>query len=393
MKTAHCLFQTPLGLCGIAWAEPEKPRGPPAVIAFTLPDATPQATESRVARYSGERKPATPPARIAALIKKVRRHLKGELQDFQDTAIDLDRVSAFERQVYEAVRAIPAGQTRTYGELAASVDRPAAARAVGRALGRNPIGLIIPCHRVLAAGGKPGGFSAHGGGATKTRMLAIEGISVGLPATIKSQRELQRVAALLKTRDPKLARCLAMPVVLDRRPQQSPYATLFGAIVHQQLSPKAASTILGRIKALYPDPAIPMPAAVLKTSDRLLRAAGLSTSKTRAVKDLAAKTLDGTVPSLEKIVTLSDGEIVRRLTAIHGVGRWTVEMLLIFSLRRMDVFPVDDYALRKVIAEVYGMRQVPTLKQLYALAESWRPYRTVASLYLWNFINSTRAPA
>jgi 3-methyladenine DNA glycosylase/8-oxoguanine DNA glycosylase len=114
--------------------------------------------------------------------------------------------------------------------------------------------------------------------------------------------------------------------------------------------------------------------------------AGLSRSKTRAVKDIAAKTVNGIVPSLQEIMSLGNEDIVKRLTSIYGVGRWTVEMMLIFNLGRMDVLPVDDFALRKSIADVYGMKNVPTPKQVNALGEAWRPYRTVASLYLWNFV-------
>src|SRR3989442_11734152 len=131
--------------------------------------------ESRMARNSGARKASAPPPRIAEVIEKVRKHLQGEIQDFRDIAIDLDGADPFARQVYAAAREIPAGETRTYGALAKALGQAAPARDVGQALARNPIALIIPCHRVVAAGGKPGGFSAHGGRATKARMLGIEG--------------------------------------------------------------------------------------------------------------------------------------------------------------------------------------------------------------------------
>ena len=172
------------------------------------------------------------------------------------------------------------------------------------------------------------------------------------------------------------------------RPDHSPFATLIEAVVHQQLSPKAASTILGRVMDLYPGSKIPDPAELLKTGDELLRNAGLSKAKIKALKDIATKTLDGTVPSSEEIVSLSNEEIIKRLTSIYGVGQWTVEMMLIFNLGRLDVFPVDDYALRKSMSEVFGMKEVPTPKQSNALGALWRPYRTVASLYLWNTIKS-----
>jgi methylated-DNA-[protein]-cysteine S-methyltransferase len=383
---AFCLFETPLGSCGIAWSQSMSSRPPPAVTLLQLPEATREMTESRIARSAGARRSSAPPPHIAAVIERVRRHLQGDVQDFFDITIDLDGTDSFALQVYQAARRIPAGQTRTYGELAKAVNRPAAARAVGQALGRNPIGFIIPCHRIVAVGGKPGGFSAHGGRATKARMLAIEGVTFEPPPTIKSERDLRRAAALLRARDPRLALCMARPIAFTLTPEQSPYATLFEAVVHQQLSPKAATTILGRVTAIYPGSVIPEPGDLLKTPDRLLRGAGLSQAKTASLKDLAAKTLDGTVPSSKKIVALSDDEITRRLTSIYGVGRWTVEMLLIFNLGRMDIFPVDDYALRKSIADLYGMKDIPTPKQLSALGESWRPLRTVATLYLWNSI-------
>ncbi len=385
-QVAYCLFETSLGSCGIAWSQPVSSRTPPAVTLLQLPEATRGMTESRIARSVGARKSSAPPPQIAEVIKRVRRHLQGDLQDFRDVTLDLDGADPFARLVYQAARLIPAGQTTTYGELATAVRRPAAARAVGQALGRNPIGLIIPCHRVRAAGGKPGGFSAHGGRSTKVRMLAIEGVTFGPPPTIKSERDLRRAAVLLRARDPRLARCMAQPIEFKLKAEQSPYATLFEAVVHQQVSPKAATTILGRVKAMYPGSTIPEPGDLLKTPDRLLRGAGLSRAKTASLKDLAAKMLDGTVPSSEKIVALGDDEITRRLISIYGVGRWTVEMLLIFNLGRMDVFPVDDYALRKSIADLYGMKEIPTPRQLHLLGDSWRPHRTVATLYLWNSI-------
>lgn len=194
---------------------------------------------------------------------------------------------------------------------------------------------------------------------TKARLLAIEGATLGPPATIKSKKDLLHAAALLKKQDPRLARCLAEPIEFRLRPDHSPYATLIEAVVHQQLSPKAASTILGRVTDLYPSSTIPDPDELLKTADEPLRKAGLSKAKIKALKDIAARTLDGTVPSSKEIVSLSNEEIIKRLTAIYGVGQWTVEMMLIFNLGRLDVFPVDDYSLRKSISEVLRMKEVP----------------------------------
>jgi methylated-DNA-[protein]-cysteine S-methyltransferase len=180
-RIAYCLFETALGSCAIARREGDDPRTAPAVTLLQLPEATAKLTESRIARRSGARQPSAPPSQIAAVITKVCRHLQGEVQDFRDIAVDLEGTGPFDRQVYEAARKIPIGQTRTYGELARVLGRPRAARAVGQALGRNPVALIIPCHRILGAGGKPGGFSAFGGLATKASMLAIEGAAFNQP--------------------------------------------------------------------------------------------------------------------------------------------------------------------------------------------------------------------
>ena len=174
----YCLFDTPLGQCGIAWRDNGPSDGGPSVVRpavtlLQLPEVTTERTESRMARASGA--PSAPPPPIAEIIERLRKHLEGEAQDLRDIVVDLTGADDFARQVYEAAREIPAGQTRTYGEIARALGQPREAQAVGQALGKNPIALIIPCHRVVAAGGKPGGFSAHGGRATKARILAVEG--------------------------------------------------------------------------------------------------------------------------------------------------------------------------------------------------------------------------
>jgi O-6-methylguanine DNA methyltransferase len=176
-QAAYCLFETPLGDCGIAWKEQATSRTPPVVTFFQLPEATESLTDARIAGRSGGRKARVPPPHIAGIIKKVRKHLHGDAQEFLDIVVDLGAAGPFARQVYEAVRKIPAGRTKSYGELATDMNRPTASRAVGQALGRNPIPLIIPCHRVLASGNKPGGFSAHGGLETKSKLLEIEGVT------------------------------------------------------------------------------------------------------------------------------------------------------------------------------------------------------------------------
>ncbi len=183
-QSAYCLFETDLGWCGIAWHESGDSAVPPAVTLFQLPEATAAITESRLARSHEARPASEPPPAIAEIIDRVRRHLAGEVQDFRAVPVALDSAGPFERLVYDAARNIPAGTTKTYGEIAKTIGQPGAAQAVGQALGRNPIPLIIPCHRVLAAGGKPGGFSAPGGLATKAKLLAGEGVAFAFTPTL-----------------------------------------------------------------------------------------------------------------------------------------------------------------------------------------------------------------
>ena len=167
-----------------------------------------------------------------------------------------------------------------------------------------------------------------------------------------------------------------------------PFDALAESIAYQQLSGKAAATIFGRVRALYPKTKWLDPAKILATPDDALRSAGLSRAKTAAIKDLAAKTIDGTVPSGHALLRMSDDEIIARLTQVRGIGRWTVEMLLLFDLGRPDVWPVDDYGVRKGFAKTFGRRKLPTPKQLIKSGEKWRPYRSVAAWYFWRALEA-----
>jgi len=162
----------------------------------------------------------------------------------------------------------------------------------------------------------------------------------------------------------------------------------FQSIAYQQLSGKAAATIFGRVRALYPKRKWFSPELVIATPDERFRAAGLSRSKTIALKDLAAKTIDGTVPTRAALDRMSDKEIIARLTTVRGVGRWTVEMLLLFNLGRLDVWPVDDYGVRKGYAKTFRKKELPKPKELDAIGERWRPYRSVAAWYFWRALDA-----
>jgi DNA-3-methyladenine glycosylase II len=194
----------------------------------------------------------------------------------------------------------------------------------------------------------------------------------------------------LSATDPRLATLIARSRRYEIKPAVSirPFDALAESIAYQQLSGKAAATIFGRVRALYPKRKWLDPEKLLATPDEKLRGAGLSRAKTAALKDLAAKTIDGTVPSGRALIRMSDDEIIARLTTVRGIGRWTVEMLLLFDLGRPDVWPVDDYGVRKGFAKTFGKRKLPTPKQLMKLGEKWRPYRSVAAWYFWRALDA-----
>jgi DNA-3-methyladenine glycosylase II len=164
---------------------------------------------------------------------------------------------------------------------------------------------------------------------------------------------------------------------------QSPYEALLEAIAYQSISGKAAATIFGRIKALSGNGRAPTPEQMLKVRAPALRKAGLSGAKILAMKDLARKTLAGVVPSLEQAHQMSDEELVERLISVRGIGAWTVEMFLIFRLGRPDVLPIHDLGVKKGWSIAYGKKHMPKPRELLAFGERWRPYRTVASWYMW----------
>lgn len=188
----------------------------------------------------------------------------------------------------------------------------------------------------------------------------------------------------LRSRDRKLARLMDKvgPFEIRRRSSPTPFHALFSAIISQQLSGKAAHSIYQRTRALFPRGRITAP-AVLDARADALRGAGLSRAKVAAVHDLAAKYADGVLPNARRLHALSDEEIIEALIQVRGIGRWTVEMLLIFHLGRPDVLPVGDLGVRKGFQVTYGRPELPTEDQLTAHGQRWRPYRSVASWYMW----------
>jgi len=189
--TSFAIFETPIGACGIAWGE----RG---IAAVQLPEASAQKTRARLLRRFPAAREVPPSPDVQRALDGITALLRGEASDLSAVALDLEDLPAFNRRVYEVARAIPRGATLSYGEIAARLGEPReAARDVGQALGQNPIPIIVPCHRVLAANGKPGGFSASGGVTTKLRLLTIERAKISdepalfddLPLAAKPRRQ------------------------------------------------------------------------------------------------------------------------------------------------------------------------------------------------------------
>ncbi len=167
---------------------------------------------------------------------------------------------------------------------------------------------------------------------------------------------------------------------------QPPFESLLRAIVFQQLAGAAAKTIFGRVMALGSDGKCPTPEEILRATKPKLRRAGLSRQKIAAVKDLAKKTLDGTVPSLAAIRRMNEEEILERLTQVRGIGEWSVQMFLMFQLGRPDVLPIRDYGIQKGFQHIYGLEDTPKPQAILEHGERWRPYRSIASWYLWRAV-------
>src|ERR1700674_3368683 len=197
--------------------------------------------------------------------------------------------------------------------------------------------------------------------------------------------DLAEATRHLSAKDEKLATLIAetAPFPTDMDAAQSPYEALMESIAYQSISGKAAATIFARIKALSGNGRPPSPEQMLKLRTSTLRKAGLSGAKVLAMKDLARKTIEGIVPTRAQAEKMSDAELVERLVSVRGIGAWTVEMFLIFNLGRPDVLPIHDLGVKKGWSVTYGKAHMPKPKQLLAFGEQWRPYRTIASWYMW----------
>ena len=204
------------------------------------------------------------------------------------------------------------------------------------------------------------------------------------PDWAKAERALKRdpvFKAIIKAIGP----CTLQPV------EREPYEALVRAIAHQQVHGRAAEAILGRLLALHPGHAFPPPEAILAMAPEAMRGCGFSGSKVAAIRDIAEKAAGGLVPTRAGCTTLGDTELIERLVAIRGVGRWTVEMLLIFTLGRPDVLPVDDFGVREGWKVAAGLEAQPKPKALAEIGAAWAPWRSIAAWYLWRAADAAKA--
>lgn len=201
--------------------------------------------------------------------------------------------------------------------------------------------------------------------------------------------ELEKAERILSRRDAKMRELIKRYGPCGVRPHTRYFQTLVGSIISQQLSTKAADTIHGRFVGLYAPARFPKAAHIIETPDEHLRSVGISFQKISYIKDLAAKTEDGTL-KLSRFSRMSDDEIIEMLTSVKGIGVWTAHMFLIFSLARMDVFPVGDLGVRRAIQLRYGFDQLPNAVEMERIADEngWRPYRSIASWYLWRSLEN-----
>ena len=205
-----------------------------------------------------------------------------------------------------------------------------------------------------------------------------------MPANSLTAEDYARARRILMRRDPVLATAIKAigPCRMADRQRKDHLTALTGSIVSQQLSTKAAATIFGRFVALFPEHTPLSAPAILAVDDTTLRGVGLSGQKVRYLRDLCERIVDGRLV-LDEIESLDDEAVIERLTEVKGFGRWTAEMFLMFRLHRPDVLPVDDLGIVNAVQRLYRLRKRPDAKKLHKLGEAWKPYRSVASWYLW----------
>lgn len=302
------------------------------------------------------------------------------------------RGTAFQKRVWQALREIPYGKTASYGDIAKAIGQPKAARAVGMACNANPLPLVIPCHRVVAGGGRIGGFASGGG--VKEKLLAVEGSLGALKpnrASAFAQKPPQKnrprylhcspaARAHLSKADPKLAAAIAKIGSLGRREVDGDvFASLIDSIVSQQISGYAAQAIGARLSKLWGHPT---PRKLLKIPVEKLRACGLSQRKVEYILGAAQAAVEGRI-DFEALWELDDAQVIEKLSSLRGIGVWTAQMLLLFTFGRPDILSRLDLGIRNGLAKLHGPRAVASEKAFERYRKSYSPHGSVASLYLW----------
>lgn len=378
-------FSTALGPAAIVWRNGQ-------VSGLLLPEASQASLRKKIAQFYSDCQIAVPPAPIARLVEQIQSYFAGKPADFKIAKLDISGCTPFCQEVYENLRKVRAGSLISYKALAEACGRPSAARAIGLAAGKNPIPLLIPCHRIVNADGRLGGFSAGGGTSLKAQMLRLEDIEVEEKPFLRikaplliSDCDIDQALKQLSHVDADMKRLIktAPRFNLEFNANTSIFQALLESIVYQQLTGKAAATIFRRVLDLFSGKHDVTPLDIIRAGESELRSAGLSQNKVLAIKDLAQFAISGNLPEHAQMRLLSNSEIINRLVHIRGIGRWTIEMLLIFKLGRADVMAADDYGLRKGLAAIRGHKELPTPAELARQALAWKPYRSIASWYLW----------
>jgi AraC family transcriptional regulator of adaptative response/methylated-DNA-[protein]-cysteine methyltransferase len=307
-----------------------------------------------------------------------------------DLPLDI-RGTAFQQRVWRALSSIPAGSIVSYTDVAAHLGLPKSVRAVASACAANTLAVAIPCHRVLRS---DGALSGYRWGLERKQALLQREHRPQLPEPLRTPANEHLVAS-----DPvwfalicKVGAC-GLESNSERgsdRTMRTPYEALMRSVAYQQIHGRAAEAILGRFLAHFPGQSFPEPAAVLALDEAAMRACGFSAAKTATMRGIAEKTLEGIVPTRSEAELLSDEALIARLTTLRGVGRWTVEMLLMFTLQRPDVLPIDDFGVREGWKVLKGLEHQPKPGELAVAAQAWAPWRSTAAWYLWRALELWR---
>lgn len=330
------------------------------------------------------------------LAEKVRKYIlgycSGEIKRFNLKLLDFNECSDSDVELYKHLSKIPYGTTVSYASLGKITNKTP--RATGRAMANNRWPILLPCHRVINADGKLGIYASNKSSLTKKTLLEIEGVEVfcdvqpriGHPLTIKNIKEEEAIKHLIAL-EPKF-KCIveAYPFGLCVNNISSVFEALLEAIVFQQLSTASATKIYSKLLKVFSGQLQPLD--LLRATEYELRAAGLSRMKIAAIKDLAEFAAQGKLMNADRMQKMPDNELKFYLSRIRGIGKWTVEMMLIFRLGRSDVVSVDDYGLKKGMAILNKMSRLPFPNELYNYCQKFKPYRTFASWYLWRVAES-----